>query len=194
MDKLTGGFSGRLTLVSAPAGFGKSTLVSEWARNCGRPVAWLSLDKNDNDLTRFLTYLIAALQRIDENIGRDILAALSETQYPKFEILLARLVNEVEAIPVKTILILDDYHLIDSKLVHDALNFLVEYLPPTMHLVISGRTDPPLPISRLRVQGAVNEIRIPELRFTQMETATFLNDLMGFNLSSEDIVALGERT
>jgi LuxR family maltose regulon positive regulatory protein len=119
---------------------------------------------------------------------------LSESQSPKFEILIARLINEVEAIPVKTILILDDYHLIDSKLVHDALNFLVEYLPPTMHLVISGRTDPPLPISRLRVQGDVNEIRIPELRFTQTETATFLNDLMGFHLSSEDIVALEERT
>jgi LuxR family maltose regulon positive regulatory protein len=194
MDSLTGGLSGKLTLVSAPAGFGKSTLVSEWARNCGRSVAWLSLDKNDNDLARFLTYLIAALQHIDENIGRDILAALSESQSPKFEILLARLVNEMEAIPVKTILILDDYHLIDSKLVHDALNFLVEHLPPTMHLMVSGRTDPALPISRLRVQGQVNEIRIPELRFTKTETATFLKDLMGFDLPPEDVIALEERT
>jgi LuxR family transcriptional regulator, maltose regulon positive regulatory protein len=194
MDNLMGGLSGKVTLVSAPAGFGKSTLVSEWVRNCGRPVAWLSLDKNDNDLSRFLTYLIAALQHIDENIGTDILAALSESQSPKFEILLARLINEIEAIPVKTILILDDYHLIDSKPVHDALNFLVEYLAPTMHLVVSGRADPPLPISRLRVQGQVNEIRIPELRFTKRETAIFLNDLMGFDLSSEDVVALEERT
>lgn len=194
MDNLTGGLSGKLTLVSAPAGFGKSTLVSEWARNCGRPVAWLSLDKNDNDLARFLSYLIAALQPIDEDLGRDIVAALSESQSPKFEILLARLVSEIEAIPVKTILILDDYHLIDSKLVHDALNFLVEHLPPAMHLMVSGRTDPPLPISRLRVQGQVNEIRIPELRFTKTETATFLNDLMGFDLPSEDVVALEERT
>src|SRR5574339_1206944 len=193
-DHLTSGLSGKLTLVSAPAGFGKTTLVSDWVANCGRPVAWLSLDKNDNDLSRFLTYLIAALQRIDENVGRDILGALSESQSPKFEVLLAQLVHELETIRVRTIMVLDDYHLIDSRLVHDALNFLVEYLPPTMHLVVSGRADPPLPISRLRVQGQVNEIRIPELRFSETETAAFLNDLMGFDLPSEDVVALEERT
>jgi LuxR family maltose regulon positive regulatory protein len=157
-------------------------------------VAWLSLDKNDNDITRFLTYLIAALQHIDEDIGVDLQAALGESQSPQYEILLTRLVNEIEGIPDKSILVFDDYHLIDSKAVHDALNFLIEYLPSSMHIVISGRADPPLPISRLRVRGEVSEIRTPDLRFTITEMAAFLNDLMGFDLSSDDIAALEART
>jgi len=190
IERLDAGLGGKLTLVSAPAGFGKTTLVSEWVQHLDHPVAWLSLDKNDNDLARFLTYFIAALQRIDENIGVDIQAVLGESQSPKFEILLTRLVNEIEELPDKSIMVLDDYHLIDSKPVHDALNFLIEYLPPAIDLVIAGRTDPPLPISRLRVQGEVCEIRTPELRFTEAEVAAFLNALMGFDLSSEDIAAL----
>ena len=193
-EHLEVGLLRKVTLVSAPAGFGKTTLVSEWVRHCGRPVAWLSLDKNDNDLPRFLTYLIAALQQINGDIGVDIQAALGESQSPQFEILLTKLVNEIEGIPEPSILILDDYHLIDSKAVHDALNFLIEYLPPSMHLVISGRADPPLPISRLRVQDELNEIRTPELRFTEAEVAAFLNDLMGFDLSTEDISILEART
>jgi LuxR family maltose regulon positive regulatory protein len=157
-------------------------------------VVWLSLDKKDNDLARFLTYLIAAHQSIDGTIGVDIQAALDETQSPQFEILLTRLVNEIEVISDKFITVLDDYHLIKSKPVHDVLNFLIEYLPPTMHLVIAGRTDPPLPLSRLRVQRELSEIRTPDLRFTEAEVAVFLNDLMGFDLSSEDIATLKART
>jgi LuxR family maltose regulon positive regulatory protein len=184
----------KLTLVSAPAGFGKTSMVSEWVRDCDRPVGWLSLDKNDNDVTRFLTYLIAALQQIDEDIGIDIQAALGESQSLNYEALLTKLVNEIESIPDKSIIVLDDYHLINSKAVHDALNFLIEYLPPLMHLVITGRADPPLPISRLRVRGEVSEIRTLELRFTRDEAATFLIELMGLDLSLEDIAALEART
>ena len=188
------GLSGKLTLVSAPAGFGKTTVVSEWIQDRGHPAAWLSLDKNDNDPSRFLIYLIAALQRLDPQIGVDVRAVLEESPAPHFEILLTRLVSEMERLPEKSIIVLDDYHLIDSQAVHDAINFLIEYLPATVHLVMTGRADPPLPISRLRVQGAVNEVRTSQLRFTKKELATFLNDRMGFELSSDGIAALEART
>jgi LuxR family maltose regulon positive regulatory protein len=183
-----------LTLISAPAGFGKTTLVSEWIRDYGRPIAWLSLDKNDNDPSRFLIYLIAALQRIDPQIGVDVQAALEESPSPHFEILLTWLIREMERLPDKSIIVLDDYHLIDSNLVHDVIHFLIEHLPPTIHLVITGRADPPLPIPRLRVQGEVNEVRTSQLRFTKGEVTTFLNDRMGFDLSSDAIAALEART
>jgi LuxR family maltose regulon positive regulatory protein len=194
LTSLDAGLRGKLTLVSAPAGFGKTTVVSEWIRDCDHPAAWLSLDQNDNDPSRFLIYLIAALQRIDPEIGVDVQAALEESLSPRFDILLTRLISELEGLSGKSILILDDYHLIDSKPVHEAINFLIEYLPPSIHLVISGRTDPPLPISRLRVQGQVNEVRTSQLRFTKKEVATFLNDLMGLELSADGIAALEART
>jgi LuxR family transcriptional regulator, maltose regulon positive regulatory protein len=191
---LNAGLRGKLTLVSAPAGFGKTTVVSEWIREGGYPAAWLSLDKNDNDPSRFLIYLIAALQRIDPEIGADVQAVLEEPLPPNFEILLTRLMNEMEKLPDKSLLVLDDYHLIDSRPVHDAINFLIEYLPPTVHLVITGRADPPLPISKLRVRGEVNEVRTSQLRFTEKEAAAFLNDRMGFDLPPDDIEALEART
>jgi len=169
LARLDAGLSGKLTLVSAPPGFGKTTLVSEWIRGCDHPTAWLSLDKNDNDPSRFLIYLIAALQRIDSEIGIDVQVVLEESQSPHFEILLTRLISEMARFPGKSIIVLDDYHLIDSKTVHDVINFLIEHLPPTIHLVITGRADPPLPISRLRVQGEVNEVRTSQLRFTKKE-------------------------
>jgi LuxR family maltose regulon positive regulatory protein len=194
LESLDAGLGGKLTLVSAPAGFGKTTIVSEWIQYCGHPTAWLSLDKNDNDLSRFLIYFIVALQRIDSEIGVDVQAALQESLSPHFEILLTRLISEMERLPDKSIIVLDDYHLIHSKAVHDVINFLIEYLPPTTHLVISGRTDPPLPISRLRVQGEVNELRTPQLRFTRKELVTFFNELMGFDLSSDGIAAIEART
>ena len=194
LASLNAGLSGKLTLVSAPPGFGKTTLVSEWIRGCDHSAAWLSLDKNDNDPSRFLIYLIAALQRIDSEIGIDVQVVLEESQSPHFEILLTRLISEMAQFPGKSIVVLDDYHLIDSKKVHDATNFLIEHLPPTIHLVITGRADPPLPISRLRVQGDVNEVRTSQLRFTKKEAAAFLNDRMGFDLSQEGIAALEART
>jgi LuxR family maltose regulon positive regulatory protein len=194
LESLDAGLGGKLTLVSAPAGFGKTTAVSEWIRYCGLPTAWLSLDKNDNDLSRFLIYLIAALQRIDPEIGVKVQSVLEESPSPHFEILLTRLISEIERLPDQSIIVLDDYHLIHSKAVHDAINFLIEYLPPTIHLVICGRTDPPLPISRLRVRGEVNEVRTTQLRFTKGEVTAFLNDRMGFDLSSDGVAALEART
>jgi LuxR family maltose regulon positive regulatory protein len=194
LASLDAGLRGKLTLVSAPPGFGKTTLVSEWIRDRGHPAAWLSLDKNDNDPARFLIYLIAAMQRIEPGIGADVQAVLGESPSPHFEILLTRLISEMERLPDKSIIVLDDYHLIDSKSVHDVINFLIEYLPPKVHLVITGRADPPLPISRLRVRGEVNEMRTSQLRFTEKEVAAFLNDRMGFDLSSDGIAALEART
>ena len=194
LESLDAGLRGKVTLVSAPAGFGKTTIVSEWIRNCGHPTAWLSLDRNDNDLSRFLIYLIAALQRIKPGIGADVQAVLEESLPPHVEILLTRLIREMERLPGKSIIVIDDYHLIDSKPVHDVINFMIEYLPSTIHLVITGRADPPLPISRLRVQGELNEVRTSQLRFTKKELTTLLNDLMGFDLSPDGIAALEART
>lgn len=185
---------GGLTLVSASAGFGKTTLVSEWVAECGSPIAWLSLDEGDNDPTRFLTYLIAALQKVMANIGEGLLAALQSSQPPPAESILATLLNEITAIPEGLIFVLDDYHVIDSKAVDNALNFLVEHLPPQMHLVIATREDPPLPLARLRVCGQLTELRAADLRFTPSEAAEFLNQMMGLNLSTEDVAALESRT
>jgi len=197
------GFARKLTIVSAPAGYGKTTVICDWlhTRADGHSplrAAWLSLDRADNDLTRFLIYLIAALQGVDERIGVDVQAALAESQAPPVENLVTRLVNEIAAAGMREgrmfVLVLDDYHLVTAQTVHEALAFLLEHLPEAIHLLIAGRSDPPLPISRLRVQGEITEIRTPELRFTRAETATFFNDLMSLSLSSEDIAALEART
>ncbi|MFC1922701.1 tetratricopeptide repeat protein [Chloroflexota bacterium] len=200
IDRLDDGLSGKLTIVSAPAGYGKTTALTSWIDHSQLQTAWLSIDEMDNELDRFLTYLIAALQQLDEGIGLDVQSALSESQAAPIETLLTRLVNETEVVLGEEehrnqfILVLDDYHLIKNQSVHDALNFLLDNLPPSMHLVIAGRSDPPVPISKLRVQGEVAEIRTPDLRFTKNEAAEFLNDLIGFDLSAEEITALEKRT
>jgi LuxR family maltose regulon positive regulatory protein len=184
----------KLALISAPAGFGKTTLVSEWAAVCDRPVAWLSLDEGDNDPARFLTYLVAALQTIAPKIGAGVLAALQSPQPPPSEAILTTLLNEITTLPDHFILVLDDYHVIDSKPVDEALTFLLKHLPPQMHLVITTREDPQLPLARLRARGQLTELRATDLRFTPSEAAEFLNQLMGLNLSEEDIAALEART
>ena len=186
----------KLTLISAPAGFGKTTLVSEWIACCGKSVAWLSLDEGDNNLTRFLMYLISALQTIAPNSGEGVLRVLhaSESQQPPIESMLATWINEITAIPDNFIFVLDDYHLIDSKDVDNALAFLIEYLPPQMHLVIATREDPNLPLARLRVRDQLTELRAADLRFTPSEAVEFLNQMMGLNLSAEDIATLETRT
>jgi LuxR family maltose regulon positive regulatory protein len=183
-----------VTLISASAGFGKTTLVSEWVTDCERLVAWLSLDEGDNDPARFLTYLIAALQTIAANIGEGMLGVLQTPQPPSIESILTTLINEITTIPDNFIFVLDDYHVIDAKPVDRALSFLVEHLPPQMHLVIATREDPHLPLARLRVRGQLTELRAADLRFTPAEAADFLNQVMGLNLSAEDIAALETRT
>jgi LuxR family maltose regulon positive regulatory protein len=183
-----------VTIISAAAGFGKTTLVSEWVAGCGRPVAWLSLDEGDNDPARFISYLIAALQTNKAGIGEGLLAALQSPQPPPTESILTALINEITTIPDSFIFVLDDYHIIDSKPVDNALTFLIEHLPPQMHLVIVTREDPPLPLARLRVRNQLTELRAADLRFTPAEAAEFLNQMMGLNLSAENIAALDKRT
>ncbi|MHC1781893.1 MAG: LuxR C-terminal-related transcriptional regulator [Anaerolineaceae bacterium] len=183
-----------MTLISAPAGFGKTTLVSEWAAGCGRPIAWLSLDEADNDPTRFLVYIVTAMQTITSKIGADVLAALQSARPPSSESLLTALLNEIAALPDKFILVLDDYHMLDSKPVDQALTFLVEHMPPQMVLIIATREDPQLPLARLRARGQLIELRAADLRFTPTEAADFLNQVMGLNLSTDDIAALEART
>ena len=194
IERLNEGMERKLILISASAGFGKTTLLSAWIADCGRPVAWLSLDEADSDLSRFLTYVIAALQTVQPILGKNLLTALLTPQPPSVESLLTSLLNEISALPNDLILVLDDYHLLDSKSVDEALTFLVERLPPQMHLVIATREDPSLPLARLRVRGQLTELRAADLRFTPVEAAEFLNRTMGLNPSDEDVAALETRT
>jgi len=196
VERLNEGLSAsrKLTLISAPAGFGKTTLVSEWVAVCERPVAWLSLDEGDSDPTRFLIYIVAALQTIAPSIGAGLSGVLQSPQPPPIESILTALLNEIASVPDDLVLFLDDYHVIDSKPVDDSLTFLLEHLPPQMHLVIATREDPALPLARLRARGQLAELRAADLRFTAAEAAEFLNRAMGLNLSAEDISALETRT
>ena len=184
----------RLTLVSAPAGFGKTTLVGEWVAGCGRPVAWLSLDEGDSDPSRFLTYLIAALQTVVPGIGEGVVTVLQSPQPPPLESTLTALLNELTTIPGAVVLVLDDYHALDARPVDDALAFIVEHLPPQVHLVIATREDPALPLARLRARGQLTELRGADLRFTPSEAAAFLNEVMHLDLSAEQVAALDART
>jgi len=156
--------------------------------------AWLSLDEGDNDPMRFASYLIAALQTIKAGIGESLLAALQSPEPPSVEAILMNLLNEIATVPEDFVLVLDDYHVIDAKAVDNALTFLLEHLPPHMHLVIATREDPNLPLARLRVQNQLTELRAADLRFTPAEAAEFLNQIMGLNLLAEDIAALETRT
>lgn len=184
----------KLILISAPAGFGKTTLVSEWLAGGGRQAAWLSLDAGDNDPARFLGYLVAALQAIAPDIGKELLGLLQSPQPPPAEAVLTTLLNEIAEIPDDFTLVLDDYHLIDAPAVDDALGFLVRHLPPQMRLVIATREDLSLPLARLRARGQLTELRAADLRFTPAEAAEFLTHVMGLDLSAENIAALEART
>jgi LuxR family transcriptional regulator, maltose regulon positive regulatory protein len=218
LERLNEGLHRKLTLISAPAGFGKTTLVSEWVSNyrfqildfglslpaeqslqnpkskIQNRVAWLSLDNGDNDPTRFVAYLVAALQTIMAPIGAGVLGALQSSQPPPLETMLTALLNEIASFPDKCVLVLDDYHLIDNKAIDQAVTFFVEHLSPQLHLVITTREDPPLPLARLRAHGQLTELRAAELRFTPAEAADFLNKVMGLNLAAEEIAALESRT
>ena len=194
IEKLNQGLHRKLTLISAPAGFGKTTLVSEWIAGGERPFAWLSLDERDSELTRFLTYFIAALQTLSPEIGKRVSGMLESPQPPPTEAILTALLNEIAAIPQEFALVLDDYHVVDAPPVDQALTFLLEHLPPQMHLVITTREDPNLPLARLRVRGQLTELRATDLRFSRNEAAAFLKQVMGLDLSEADIAALEART
>jgi LuxR family maltose regulon positive regulatory protein len=194
VEWVNAGLDRKLTLICAPAGFGKSTLLGEWAANYGRPVAWLSLEESDNDSTRFLAYLVAALQRIEETVGHNLLNALQSTQPPSTEDLLTTLVNQIGAMSASVVLVLDDYHLITIQPIHQAIAFLLDHLPANMHLVIATRSDPPLPIARLRGRAQLTELRQADLRFTAAEATEFLHQATDLELSADDVAALVSRT
>ncbi|HEU4322716.1 MAG TPA: LuxR C-terminal-related transcriptional regulator [Roseiflexaceae bacterium] len=192
--RLNEGLQRRLTLISAPAGFGKTSLASAWTAGCGRPAAWLSLDEGDNEPSRFLRYLVAALQTLAPTIGTDVAEQLQSSQPPPIEALLPLLLNAIATLPQPAVLVLDDYHLLEASSIDQALAVLVEHLPPQLHLVIATREDPPLPLARLRARGQLTELRAADLRFTPAEATAFLNQVMGLSLSTEDIAALEDRT
>ena len=187
----------RLTLVSAPAGFGKTTLLGEWLDDRWgdeKSVAWVSLDESDNDPARFLAYLVRALQSVEERIGEGVLASLRSPALPPGEAVVSALINELARVDQEIFIVLDDYHLITSEPVHEAVSFLIEHMPENAHLVISGRTDPPLPLARLRARDQMTEIRAADLRFTTEEATAFLGEAMGLALSAGDVAALEEIT
>jgi LuxR family maltose regulon positive regulatory protein len=184
----------KLTLISAPAGFGKTILLVEWLKgreDGDQSVAWVSLDEGDNDPVRFLSYLVASLRRtVGEGFGEGILAALRSPEPPRMEAVLGAFVNELADLPGEVGVVLDDYHVIDSQSVHRIVTFLLERLPENVHLVISGRVDPPLPLPRLRARGQMIELHAADLRFTPEEAAAFLGDAMGLDISAGDVAAL----
>jgi LuxR family maltose regulon positive regulatory protein len=187
----------RLTLASAPAGFGKTTLLSDWLRQTDRPATWLSLDDGDNDLARFLAYLVAALQRVDPAIGQTAQAMLQAPQAPPLESLLSSLINDIAEMGNPFILTLDDYHVIEAAPIHKAVSFLLNHMSPPeqgMHLIIATRADPPLPIARLRGRGQLTELYAADLRFTPNEARAFLNEVVGLDLSAEHVAVLEKRT
>ncbi len=221
VKRLDAGMRRKLTLVSAPAGFGKTTLLSEWihgsSASTGRGaltaplrVGWLSLDEGDNDLTRFLTYLVAAVQTIEGKVGQGLLASLQSPGTVNAEAILTTLLNEIADLPAASlgmehglasgrglILVLDDYHVIESQSIDRALTFLLDHMPPApggLHLVIASRTDPTLPLSRLRARGQLTELRQGDLRFTTGEAAAFLQRVMRLRISSDDVRRLEDRT
>ena len=195
LERLDAGLDGtRCTLLAAPPGAGKTTLVAEWLSGLDRPVAWLALDERDQDAHQFVRYLIAAVQRIAPTCGRAALARLDAPPPPRTELVLTSLINDLAGLPEPCLLALDDYHLVRAPAVHEALVFLLEHLPPAVHLVIATREDPPLPLPRLRARGELTEVRAGDLRFTSDEATRFFSDSLGLGLSNEQVATLVERT
>ncbi|HYF63465.1 MAG TPA: LuxR C-terminal-related transcriptional regulator [Herpetosiphonaceae bacterium] len=194
IERLDAGLDGKLTLLSAAAGFGKTTLLSAWLAGSARPAAWLALDEGDSDPGRFLAGLVAALRTIAPGLAFSALGLLGSPQPALPEAILAALLNDIAAIPEHFTLVLDDYHALDSRPVDQAMAVLLERMPPQMHLVIATREDPDLPVARLRGRGQLTELRVTDLRFTRAEAAGFLNQAMGLKLSADDIAALESRT
>lgn len=196
VERLQAGLKGPLTLISAPAGSGKTTLLSEWRAEpgAGVPVAWLSLESADNDPTRFFQYLYASLDTVQPGLAIEIEVSLRSTEELPPEVILTPLINTINKSPQDFILVLDDYHLIDHSTIHAALSFLLDHLPSPLHLVILTRSDPPLALARLRARGQLTEIRAEHLRFTVDEAARFMNQMMGLNLTADQVSALEKRT
>ncbi|WP_425516974.1 LuxR C-terminal-related transcriptional regulator [Paenibacillus tritici] len=193
INKLRDGLHRKLTLISAPAGYGKTTLISDWIANCGRPCAWLSLEEGDGEPARFLICLISSLQTLAPKTGEGVLAVLQSPEPPPMEPVLAALLKDTAAM-APCILILDDYHLVKSKSVDKLVSFLLDHLPLHIHLVMITREEPLIPLARLRVQDQLTELRASDLVFTATEVEGFLNGIMGLNLPTDEIDELGSRT
>jgi LuxR family transcriptional regulator, maltose regulon positive regulatory protein len=197
IERLRRGTEAKLTLISAPAGFGKTTLLAEWlasnADDASSP-AWLSLDPSDDEATTFWSYVIGALQMVAPGVGTTSLSLLREPQPPPIRSILAALVNELSATSDQVVLVLDDCHLIEAQEIHEGVAFLVEHLPPHVHVVIATRSDPGFPLARLRARGELAEIRAVDLRFTPDEAVAYLNGVMGLDLTAEDVASLEART
>ena len=189
------GFERKLTLISAPAGFGKTTLLVDWVHRKKIPVAWFSVDKGDNDPLHFLTYVILGLQNLEADTGKAALTMLQSPQPPPIESILINLINDVISLPDDMVLAFDDYHLVDAKAIHDMIAFLLENLPKQMHMMIATRSDPPLPpLARLRSQNQLTELRAADLSFSADETANLFNESLNLRLSTDDIHLLEKRT
>ena len=196
LERLAQGIGRGLTVICTPAGFGKSTLLGDWARRSRRPVAWLSLDGGDNDPARFWRYVAAALDGVRPGLRDRVAALLWGSQQPPLEAVAVVVINELTSLPGErdVVLVLDDYHLIEAPAVHDSMTFLLERLPPGLRVVVASRADPPLPLARLRAHGQLAELREPDLRFTLEETAAFLREATGLELPLASLAALQERT
>lgn len=188
------GFARQLTLVSASAGFGKTTLVAEWLQRVPQPVAWLTLDAHDNDPARFLAYLIAAAQRVDARIGQTAQALLTSPQAPATDIVLSALLNDIEHTTQPFFLVLDDYHKITNRVIHEQVSFILDHPPRPLHLVVITRADPLLPISRLRARNQVFELRQADLRFQPAEVAEFFRRTARLDLPPAVVTMLEDRT
>lgn len=187
-------FTRRLTLVSAPAGYGKSTLAAEWVKSLNLPTAWLSLDAGDNDPVRFLSYVVHAIRHVLPEVGNAPLGMLQSPNLPPPEMLLTPLLNEIDGRQAPLVLVIDDYHLIENTAIHPYLAFLIEYQPQLMHTVIVSREDPPLPLHRMRARGQMLEVRQENISFSLEETTDFLETALEQTLSTENIAAVRQRT
>src|SRR5215211_3371525 len=180
----------KLVLISAPAGYGKTTLLAQWARASSLQVAWLSLGEEDNDPDRFFRYLLAAWETVHPNIRDSPLGLLLGALEPDRDAVLSAFINVANDLPDHTVFVLDDAHLIEDASIHEALTFLLDHLPPTLHFVLAGRAEPPLPLARYRARHELIELRTEDLQFRLDETASFLNSLMGLDLPEGAIVSL----
>jgi LuxR family maltose regulon positive regulatory protein len=194
-ERLSRGAESKLTLISAPAGFGKTTLLADWLADSasnGRSAAWLSLDQRDNDPALFWTYVVTTLKAA-YGVGADAITLLRSPQQ-SIEAVIASLLNDLQAVSNDVVLVLDDYHVIDARDVQEGMAFLLEHLSQHVHVVIASRADPPLPLAGLRGRGELVEIRAADLRFTADEAAAYLNGAMGLALTAQDVATLEGRT
>src|ERR1044072_2394119 len=194
LEQLREGLRGKLTLVSAPAGFGKTSLGAAWRKDCETPLAWGSLDEKAREPLSFLDYLIGALQMVDEELGNESAELLHRSATPPVKVVLTSLLNEINAYDKEFVMAFDDYHVIHDHGIHDALSYLIERLAPHAHALIATRSDPPFPLGRMRARGDLKELRASDLRFDNTEAAAFLNEVMNLELTVNDVAALEERT